>query len=150
MLMRTGSTVEPTHSLWDAVRPAIADGGRVATLGDTVSVERALLGGPTVVIWEGSARPQPDAAIHDTFCALARALAADSSVAFRYAVEGAAPPDGLPFVLCIDPAHLADYLGVRGFSLVSDAAEAGPYRVAVARRRADRKSCCGLPRATGG
>jgi O-methyltransferase involved in polyketide biosynthesis len=99
-------------------------------------------GSPAVVVWEGSTSRLSDAIVHETLCALARTLAAESRVIFRYAASGESR------LFCIEPADLADYLGVRGFSLVSDVAEAGsePDRIAVARRRADRKPRCGLRR----
>jgi O-methyltransferase involved in polyketide biosynthesis len=96
------------------------------------------------VVLEGSTRPRPDAEVHDTFCELARSLAAGSRVVFRYIAAERVDSSEKPFVLCIDPGDLANYLGVRGFALVSDVVEGEPYRIAMAQRRTDRGSCCGL------
>jgi hypothetical protein len=94
------------------------------------------------IVLEGSTHPRPEAAIHDTFCELARNLAAEARVTFRYVAGERAGVSGEPFVLCINPEDLANYLGVRGFALISDTGDSGCYRVAVARRCADRTPCC--------
>jgi hypothetical protein len=91
-----------------------------------------------MVVLEGSTTGLADAAAHEAFCELARNLAPEMRVTFRYAAGESAVAGEKPFLLAIEPEDLPSYLGVRGFALVSDEPETGCYRIAVARRRMDR------------
>jgi hypothetical protein len=86
-----------------------------------------------------------DAEVHDRFCALASSMDAGSRMTFRYLAGEDAKPGCMPFVLAIEREDLGNYLGVRGFRLLSDVPDdEDGYRIAVAERRADRRSCCKL------